>query len=188
MRIIISVAVTVLAATFMPSRAQDTCYVVECWPIPGGQRCHHRCFHPQPQYYAPAEDDDSEPVYQEPDYETPEQEPQEETPDAVEPTRAYEPPDEPEHYAPQPRYEQATGPPDPAATVAFLAVLGVIALGLIAVFSSSPSTDDIDAIDADIAKTAELAAKLEAAAREADAHLAAFRKEGGHFDGDSGHG
>lgn len=132
MRILMSLAITVLAASLMPAMAQeDTCYVVECWPIPGGQRCLRHCFDPQPQYYAPPEEEDAPPEYQEPEYETP-QEPQEEA------SPAYEPPSEPTYSAPQQRVE-ATAPLEYPPFIV-IAVLGIVVLLIVAGLADTEST------------------------------------------------
>lgn len=86
------------------------------------------------------------------------------------------------------RYSCTPSPPDLMVLIVVGAVAVVIALLINSSTSSPPFEDDTAALDAEIAKTKELADKLEAASREADAHLAAFRADGGHYDGDPGHG
>lgn len=76
-------------------------------------------------------------------------------------------------------------PASPQAAVGLALVFALIVLAVIAaVNSSKPIEDETAAINDEIAKTKDLADKLEAAAREADAHLAAFRVDGGRLEGD----
>jgi hypothetical protein len=98
----------------------------------------------------------------------------------VEPYRL--PPDPP--YRPQ--YEASPSISVSMPTEALLVVLGLCALVLVAgIVSALSSTNDIDTIDADTGKTEDLAAKLNAAAREADAHIAAMLDRIGRNQGGS---
>ena len=64
-------------------------------------------------------------------------------------------------------------PPDPMPFIALLVVAVVVFVLFLGSIMSSTPTEDEAAIDAEIAKTKEITDKLDAAAREADAHIAA---------------
>lgn len=162
---------TVLAALFgivsVPAAAQPErvcsepeCYAAGCWAVPGGRRCRRvcrrRCWTMPPRYVPPA-----------PQY-----------------VPRYLPP-------PEPRYQPPYVPPvhQPAALQfhhALLLLGGAAALVVIIALITDATGRRRTAlrIDADIQKTNELTAKLEAAARDADQHLAAAiaraRHGGGH--------
>jgi hypothetical protein len=100
------------------------------------------------------------------------------------PVERFHSPDRPSY---PPQYEASPSVPNPnVPPEIILVVVGLCALILVAgIVSAMSSTNDIDRINADATKTEDLAAKLNAAAREADDHIAAMLDKMGRNQGGS---
>lgn len=164
------VVAAAVACAAVPATAQDFSYE-NCECVDGILYCYERDA-PSSQYtpdydYSPQSEETYEPAtvreYQTPDYAPP---------------QTYE-----ASYPSTPSYSTSSSdaaprgiPPEVA-----LALLILLAAGLIAAACSS-STDA--PVEQDIEETRALTEKLEAAAREADAHIAAFLEKAGSHDGE----
>ncbi len=171
---ILIAAMVVIMPMSAPASAQEqtVCEVVgcstECWMIaPGVRRCANRCLRRCRHYYEP-----------------PAEEPQfNEEPEQAEAPQEYEAPEqpqeisEPEQHQWEPHYQQASGTPtNPIAAAGFLAIVALIALVAIGLLFDFGGTSSLER---DVKDTRALTDKLNAAAREADARIAAFLKKEG---------
>jgi hypothetical protein len=140
------------------------CYTAECWWIgPGHRRCRRVCR--RRCYWQP------EPRYEPPIYEAP----------------VYAPPvyaDTAPAYTP-PSYANGASPPFPAEALIGIGLLAIVITAAVAAIAASGGATEAVSRDAD--ETRALTEKLEAAAREADEHIAAFldreRRRGGDDHG-----